>query len=286
MKKYFNFLGAFLFLTSICSDTFAQKKKVVTKKSNTVTVKYTERNLGTTTSVADITDIPDTDPAHKSLKNLIEKNGVTITYADNTFKGKDPLRRGDFVVAFNSALLTIRAAMESAGILADTSLINTYDRNRGGAYLTSINQVKDVSEKSIYYNASTSLIERFGIAAPFSLSKTLSSNSTITEKEVYDILRATLGYQSGGSNPYIAAISRNKFAIILNNAVNQKMSEIYSIQSSMMAKQALERKRQMDSLNILEAARKDSISKEIEARKLEAAKKEEEARKKLLDKKK
>jgi len=284
MKKYSGLLA--VLLISFFFPAFAQKKKVVTRKSNTVTVKYTERNFGSVTSVAELTDVPETDPSYESVKNLIEKNAVTLSYSDNTFKGKDPLRRGDFIVTFNSALLSIRKAMDNAGIQEDTSLINTYDRNRGGAYLTSISQVKDVSEKSVYYNAATSLIERFGIAAPFALNKTLSPASTITEKEVYDILKATLGYQSTGSNPYTTAMSRNKFVIVLNNAVNQKMSEIYSIQSVQMGKQAMERKRQMDSLNILEAARKDSISKEIELRKLEAAKKEEEARKKLQDKKK
>ena len=288
MKNYFRLVIAILFSSVISTGTFAQKKKTGTKRvsAKTVTVKYTERNLGSPSSISEIIDLPVTDPAYESLKNLIENNGVILTYADNTFRGKDPLRRGDFIIAFNSALLGIRKAMENAGVLADTTLINTYDRNRGGAYLTSIDQVKDVSEKSIYYNAARSLIERWGIAAPFALNKTLSPNATISEKEVYDILRVTLGYNSVGGNPYSNAMSRSKFAIVLNNAVAQKMTEIYSIQSVMMEKKAAERKRQMDSLQIIEMARKDSISKEIELRKLEAAKKEEEARKKLLDKKK
>ncbi len=284
MKKYSGLLAVLLITFSF--SVFAQKKKVVAKKSNTVTVKYTARNFGKISSITELTDMPETDPAYESVKNLIDKNAVIISYADNTFRGKDALRRGDFIVAFNSALVTIRKVMDNAGIIGDTSLINTYDRNRGGAYLTSISQVKDVNDKSIYFSASASLIERFGIAAPFALNKTLSPGSTIAEKEVYDILKATMGYQSAGTNPYTTAMSRNKFAIVLNNAVNQKLSEIYSIQSVMLANQAAERKRQMDSLNIVEAARKDSISKEIELRKLEAAKKEEEARKKLQDKKK
>lgn len=287
MEKRIFFIAVILLFGCFSTNVNAQKKKVATKKStNVISIKVTEKNFGSPTSIGDITDIADADVAYTSVKNLIEKYGVVITYADNTFRGKEPLKRGDFVVAFNSALIGIRKAMETAGIAADTALINTYDRNRNGSYLTEIKQVKDISEKSIYYDAAKSLIERWGIAAPFALNKTLSPNSTITEKEVYDILRVTLGYNSAGSNPYTSAISRNKFAIILNNTIAQKMTEIYSIQAVMVAKQTAERQRQLDSLQVIEKARKDSISKEIELRKQEAAKKEEEARKALQGKKK
>ena len=174
--------------------------------------------------------------------------------------------------------------MEADGL--DTALINTYDRNRGGAYLTAITQVKDISETSIYYPASKSLIEKWGVAAPFALTKTLNANTTMPEKEVYDILRVTLGYNSAGANPYSAGITRSKFAIVLNNALSQKNTEINSLHSIQQAKRDEERKRQMDSLQRVDMMRKDSVAKEIELRKQEAAKKEEEARKKLLEKKK
>ena len=218
------------------------------------------------------------------MKNLIENYGVTLTYADNTFRPKELLKRGDFVVALNSAFNNLRSKMEADGL--DTALINTYDRNRGGAYLTAITQVKDISETSIYYPASKSLIEKWGVAAPFALTKTLNANTTMPEKEVYDILRVTLGYNSAGANPYSAGITRSKFAIVLNNALSQKNTEINSLHSIQQAKRDEERKRQMDSLQRVDMMRKDSVAKEIELRKQEAAKKEEEARKKLLEKKK
>ena len=174
--------------------------------------------------------------------------------------------------------------MDAAGV-TDTTLFNTYDRNRGGAYLTSVSQLKDVKENSIYYPAARSLIERWGIAAPFALNKTLNATSPISEKEVYDILRVTMGYNSAGVNPYSTGITRNKFVTVLNNAVTQKMTEINSLRTIQQAKKDEERRRQLDSLQRVDMLRKDSTAKEIELRKQEAAKKEAEARK-LLEKKK
>ena len=282
--NYFKILPVALLL--MITNAEAQKK--VTKKktvnNNTVVIKLTERNFGNPTSISAITDIVVTDPAYESLKNLIENYGVTLTYADNTFRPKELLKRGDFVVALNSAFNNLRSKMEADGL--DTALINTYDRNRGGAYLTAITQVKDISETSIYYPAAKSLIEKWGVAAPFALTKTLNANTTMPEKEVYDILRVTLGYNSAGANPYSAGITRSKFAIVLNNALSQKNTEINSLHSIQQAKRDEERKRQMDSLQRVDMMRKDSVAKEIELRKQEAAKKEEEARQKLLEKKK
>ncbi|HUS02524.1 MAG TPA: hypothetical protein VMY77_12390, partial [Chitinophagaceae bacterium] len=264
----------------------AQKKKVTskTRSSNKVTIKAVDRNFGSPSSVSGITDIADSAADYQSLSNLVSLYGTTITYADNTFRGKEALRRGDFIVALNSALNNLKSKMDAAGV-TDTTLFNTYDRNRGGAYLTSISQVKDVPENSIYYPAARSLIERWGIAAPFALNKTLSPNSTISEKEVYDILRVTMGYNSAGVNPYTTSITRSKFAIVLNNALTQKLTEINTLAYAQQVKRDEERKRQLDSLQRVDMLRKDSIAKEIQLRKQEAAKKEEEARK-LLEKKK
>ena len=102
---------------------------------------------------------------------------------------------------------------------------------------------------------------------------------------MYDILRVTMGYNSAGANPYSAGMSRGKFAIVLNNAISQKMTEINTLGTAVRLQRQAEMKRQLDSLQRIDMLRKDSIAKEIQARKLEAAKKEEEARE-LLKKKK
>jgi hypothetical protein len=284
MKNY-KFLPAiaalFLFV-----NVQGQTKKIISKKatSTSSSVKVVTRNYGSPTSVSQITDVTDSSAYYSSIKNLIENYGVIITYADNTFKGNELLKRGDFVVALNSAFVNLKSKMDAAGL--DTSLINTYDRNRGGAYLTSIGQVKDLNENSVYYPAAKSLIERWGVAAPFTINKTLSANSTMPEKEVYDILKATLGYNSAGINPYSTGITRNKFAIVLNNAISQKMTEINKLATIQQGIRDAERRRQLDSLQKLDIIRKDSIAKEIQLRKIEAERQEEEAKKKLKEKQK
>lgn len=286
MKSYIKIIIpiALLFLFA---DVQAQKKKATAKKtvtSNKVAPKAVEKNFGNPTSISQITDITEADPAYGSLKSLIEKYNVSIAYDDNTFRGKDLLKRGEFVVALNSGLINLKKAMDDGGL--DTSLFNTYDRNRGGAYLTGINQIKDVPENSIYYPASKSLIERWGIGEPFSLGKTLNAGSTISEKEVYDVLRVTLGYNSAGINPYSEGMSRSKFAIVLNNAFSQKMTEISYLNSAKQEIREADRRHQLDSLQKVDMARKDSVAKEIELRKQEAAKREAEARTKLKQKNK
>ena len=91
--NYFKILPVALLL--MITNAEAQKK--VTKKktvnNNTVVIKLTERNFGNPTSIPAITDIIVTDPAYESLKNLIENYGVTLTYADNTFRSKELLKR-------------------------------------------------------------------------------------------------------------------------------------------------------------------------------------------------
>ena len=282
MKSYKSILSILAMFLLV--NVQAQTKKTVSKKttSKSSSLKVVTRNYGSPTAVSQITDVTEADPSYSSIRNLIENYGVTVAYDDNTFKGKEPLKRGDFIVALNSAFINLKSKMDAAGL--DTSLINTYDRNRGGAYLTSVDQIKDVKESSIYYSAAKSLIERWGVGAPFALNKTLNANSTMPEKEVYDILRVTLGYNSAGANPYSTAMSRNKFAIVLNNAISQKMTEINRLATIEQGIRDAERRRQMDSLQRVDMARKDSIAKEIQLRKEEAARQEEEAKKKLKEK--
>ncbi len=283
MKNYFKVILPVL-LMFFFTDLQAQTKKVTTKStSSKKSTKVVERNLGTPSSISEITDVTESDAAYGSLKNLIENYSVSVTYADNTFRGKESLKRGDFIVALNSALNGLKSKLDAAAL--DTTIFNTYDRNRGGAYLTNVSQVKDIKESSIYYTASKSMIEQWGIAAPFGVNKTLSPNTVMTEKEVYDILRATMGYNSPGVNPYSTGMNRSKFAIILNNAVRQKMTEISSLKTVQQNRIDAERRQQADSLKVVDKARKDSIAKEIALRKQEAEKQEIEAKKKLSEKK-
>lgn len=271
---------------SVLSFAHAQKHKVVRKSSTKTssskkTVTTVERSFGTPTSITSITDLQENSPAYESVKNLVESYSVPLTYSDNTFHGKEMLRRGDFIVALNGAYNAVKTAATNAGL--DTSILNTYDRNR--TYLTSINDLKGLSPQSIYFNAAQSLIEKWGVAAPFAKSKVFNANSPVSETEAYDILKVTLGYTSGGSNGLNNAITREKFALVLNNAIAQKVSTINALHSANVAEQATEQVRAQDSMENLEMLRKQAMAKEIELKRMDAQKKEAEARQKLKNKK-
>jgi hypothetical protein len=200
-----------------------------------------------------------------------------MVYDDNTFRGNANLKRGDFVVSYASALQSIRRATKRDSL--DTVLVNTYDRNR--AYINSVTQVKDLKPGSIYYVAVQNLLEDWGINAPFTKAAVLNAQSLFYQDELYDILRVTLGYQYRGITPGKVAVTRNHFAIILDDALNQKMKQIDSLAAKNKARADAEKARVNALIEQIEQNRHDSISKEIEARKIEAQKKEEEARKKL-----
>ena len=263
----------------------AQKKKTIKKHSKTTTVKevkFTPVEFGNPTSVGDIKDESDSNFEYASVKNLIEKDGVTLAYADNTFRPKEVLRRGDFIVAFNSALQAVKKITDSAGV--DSSVINTYDKNK--SYITSVSEIKDLKENSIYYPAVQSLVERWGIAAPFSKTKLLDAGAPMPENDVYDILKVTLGYESPGSNPFATAMTRAKFARVLDNALNQKLSQVNALAAARRDSINDMRRQQEMTMMQQEKARKDSMAKEVELSKIESQKKEAEAWTKLSDREK
>ena len=192
------------------------------------------------------------------------------------------MNRGDFVVSFNSALDRIKDAAKNAGL--DTSLVNTYDRNR--AYITSVTQVKDIQPGSAYYNAVQSLLERWGINAPFTKAAYLNANSLFYEDELYDILWETIGFEYGKGKPGKVAVKRNRFAMILDDALNLKMQQVEALAAEKKAKEDAEKSRVNAIIQQIQENHRDSVSKEIEMRKMEARKKEAEAMKQLEDKKK
>jgi hypothetical protein len=264
-------------------DIQAQKKKVVKKSSSKTTkVKFTPREFGAPSSVSDISDISEANPEYTSVKNLVETNGVTLVYADSTFRSKDLLRRGDFIVSFNSALEAVKRSAATGGL--DSSIINTYDRNQ--SYVTNVSEIKDLNESSVYYPAAQSLIEQWGIAAPFTKTKLLNAGATMSEGEVYDILKSILGYTSPGTNPYATAMTRGKFAMVLNNALNQKLVEVNTIASAKTDSLDNLRIQQEALLKQQDKQRRDSLFREAELSKIEAKKKEAEAWNKLSDKEK
>jgi hypothetical protein len=253
----------------------AQNKKN-TEKAKTH-AQTTEKGFGNPQSISVVTDILENNEAYSALKALIENHHIAMVYADNSFLGNATLKRGDFVVSFNSALESIKDAINNAGL--DTTLINTYDRNR--AYINSVTQVKDIKPGNIYYNAVESLLEGWGINAPFTKAAVLNAGSLFYEDELYDILRVTLGYDYGIFKPRKTAITRYHFAMVLDDALKQKFEQVQKLADERKVKDDIEKARIDSIVKQIERNRRDSISKEIELRKAEAEKKETEARKKL-----
>lgn len=278
MKKFLRCVVTLmsLLLTMLIAD--GQTKNATRKNIVTITAVKGYSNPG---SISDVKDILVNNSAYNALKDLIEKYHVTMVYDDNSFRGNANLKRGDFVVSYESALQSIRQATQRDSL--DTVLVNTYDRNR--AYVTSVTEIKDLKPGSIYYVAVQSLLEEWGINAPFTKAAVLNAQSLFYQNELYDILRVTLGYQYSGIVSKKTSLTRNRFAIILNDALNQKMKQIDSLAADKQAKAESEKAKVNTIIKQIEQNRRDSIGKEIEARKVEAQKKEDEARKKLVEKK-
>jgi len=229
-------LSALLMVIAFANGQTKTVTKSTSKTTSTKQVsasKHVEKAYASPVSISEVKDLKETDAEYTSVMNLVEKYNVRLIYEDNTFRSKEPLKKGDFIVALNDALSAYKKIKDSLAV--DTSLVNTYDKKRGGAYLTSVDQVKDIKSGSIYYPAAKSLIEDWGIAAPFSANKTLNAASNMSEKEAFDILRESLGYSSAGINPYSTAITRGKFAIALNNAIMQRIGQIYMLHSQQKA---------------------------------------------------
>ncbi len=285
MKNFFKMMPAVIVLALFSLNLQAQTKKTVKRKTthstHTVVPHFTERNFGSPTSVTQITDVTEASPGYESLKDLIETDGITMTYDDNTFKGAEILRRGDFIVSFNSALNALKKSMDANNV--DTGgLLNTYDKNRSN--ITRVSEIKDLKPESVYYPSVLSLVERWGIAAPFTKAKLLNAGGIMTESEVYDIIRVIFNYTSTGTNPYSKGITRQKFAVVLDNAVAQEMSKINQIHSTQVNAMDDQRRHINDSLQMVDKARRDATAKEIELRRIEAQRQEAEAKKKLLNK--
>ncbi|MEO6329550.1 MAG: S-layer homology domain-containing protein [Ginsengibacter sp.] len=283
MKKYVKIIMLLALFGVTYGDMQAQKKKTIKRSTvKTTKVKFTPKEFGTPASLSEVTDVNDSTPGYQSIKTLVETNGVTLVYADNTFRPKDPLRRGDFIVTFNSALDAVKKATDAGGV--DNSVINTYDKSQ--SYVTSVSEITDLQESSVYYPAAQSLIERWGIAAPFSKSKLLNAGAPMTEGEVYDILKQTLGYVSPGTNPYSTAMTRAKFATVLNNAVGQKLVQVNTLAVAKTDSLDDLRRQQEALIKQQDKQRRDSLTKEVELSKIEAQKREAEAWTKLSDKEK
>ncbi|MEP6583445.1 MAG: S-layer homology domain-containing protein [Ginsengibacter sp.] len=295
MKHYSKLFSSLIIFSLLMGNVEAQtrtKIKTASKRSSkTIAPKFIEPAFGSPSSVIDITDVADSNKSYNSVKSLLDQH-VTLTYADNTFKGNEPLRRGDFIVALNSALDAVKNVgaqngLDSSGVSGMSSGTMSGDNNSTTvtASSTSVNsmQYTDLKEGSVYYPAIQSLTEK-GVTMPYTDAKNFNPGATVSEKEVYDVLNQVFNYDKSGMNPYTTSISRNKFAMVLNNAVSVKLQEQYTMmdQKNAQAEQLRQQeKARMDSeLLQQDQMRKDSLNKAYQAEQLEIEAKAVEAQSK------
>ncbi len=261
------------------------KTKIKTKPAP----KFVEQHFGTPSSFTDITDVADSNKSYNSVKSLVDKH-ITLTYDDNTFRGNEPLRRGDFIVALNSSLDAIKNVAVENGIDNLASTNNSVAPDSSTAIdmanktnTTGSGEFTDLQEGSVYYPAVHSLMEK-GVTAPFNNSKILNPGATMSEKEVYDILNQVFNYDKSGMNPYATLITRNKFAMVLNNAVSNKLQQEYAVidQKNAQAEQLRqqEKTRMQNEMQQQEQMRKDSLNSAYQAEQQEIEKKALEAQSK------
>ena len=271
------------------------KTKIKTK--TTATPKFVEKSFGTPSSVMDVTDISDSSKAYNSVKSLLDKH-VILTYDNNTFRGNEPIRRGDFIVALNSSLDVVKRVAADNGIDSSFNVTNTSSNGNMSAASVAENSTSSdnkmstgltsVPENSVYYPAAQALIAK-GVNASFADSKKLNAGETMSESEVYDALNKVFGYDKSGMNPYAKTMSRNKFAMVLNNAVSNKLMEEYALvdknnaQAEQMRQQ--EKERMTQEMASQEQMRKDSMNNAYKAEQMEIEKKALEAQSKKKHKK-
>ena len=275
---------------NIEAQTKNKKAQTKHKIKTAPTPKFVEQKFGAPSSITDITDVADSNRSYNSVKSLVDKH-VTLTYDDNTFRGNEPLRRGDFIVALNSSLDAIKNVSVENGIDNVTSTNNTVVPDSSTANANMPNKANaagssaftDLQEGSVYLPAVHSLMEK-GVTAPFNDSKKLNPGATMSEKEVYDVLNQVFNYDKSGLNPYAASITRNKFAMVLNNAVSNKLQQEYAMidQKNAAAEQQKqqEKTKMQNEMQQQEQMRKDSLNSAYQAEQQEIEKKALEAQSK------
>lgn len=271
------------------------KTKIKTK--TTATPKFVEKSFGTPSSVTDVTDISDSSKAYNSVKSLLDKH-IILAYDDNTFKGNEPIRRGDFLVAINSSLDALKQVAADNGIDSAFHVTNTSSNGDMSAASVAENTnastgnmtpgFTDVGESSVYYPAVQGLTAK-GVGDAFTDSKKLNAGAAMSETEVYDALNKLFGYDKSGMNPYGKTMSRDKFAMVLNNAVSQKLMEEYAMVDKNNAEAEQMRQQEKEKLAqemaSQEQMRKDSMNSAYKAEQMEIEKKALEAQSKKKHKK-
>lgn len=77
------------------------------------------------TSISEFGDIRPTDPEFTAVQSVVERYGINVGLPDRTFRGKQPLTRGDFVIYLSEAMDRIHELLAAGAADApDVAKIN------------------------------------------------------------------------------------------------------------------------------------------------------------------
>jgi hypothetical protein len=79
-------------------------KNQILPEVNRTKYKYQYISKLSTSLRAEVKDITPTDPYYEALGSVLENHEINVLLPDSTFKGKEPLTRGDFAIYLSDAL--------------------------------------------------------------------------------------------------------------------------------------------------------------------------------------
>jgi hypothetical protein len=173
---------------------------------------------GQITSVSQLRDVKEIDKYYAALQSLVERYGVIDAYPDGTFRGAQPLTRGEFARILSAMLdRTFDLASASQVDAFSADLYRKYSVNKAG--VTSISEVTDVRPTDEYYEPIRNLIERYGIDIS-DLNKNFYPARAVTEKEFYTWMSGIFSGDISGYPSIVTSITRGEAVITFNAALD------------------------------------------------------------------
>lgn len=156
-----------------------------------------ETLLAQVTSTSEISDVDATADYYPALQRLVERYGMTVTYADGTFQPNEELTYGEFALGLNQAM----DALNRAGWTPPPQ-----------PPALRAASVVDVDRTNAYFQAVELLNSRYNINLA-AADGTFDGNAPITEQAVADYINQATGVTLEGSDQ---TLTRGEFAIILD----------------------------------------------------------------------
>lgn len=156
------------------------------------------------TSTSQIADVDPSADYYPALSSLIERYGITLTYADSTFRANDVLTYGEFALGLNQALDSLTQA-------------GWTQPPQPQAFRTA--SVVDVERTSAYFEAVELLNTRYNVN--LAAGGEFDGNLPITRQAVADYINQATGLTFDGSEDIL---TRGEFAILLDQMLSEALA--------------------------------------------------------------